>query len=111
MNKAIPPTVISELEESVLLTLKCMGHVYKIINDVDNAICCYCKSLEMVSKKLQSIQDPVDEWEKMGLRLGLAVPVPTIIFDEMKSTAGNASCKSHFQTMNKKSFVMYLSQG
>mmetsp|Transcript_26648 Transcript_26648/g.63910 ORF Transcript_26648/g.63910 Transcript_26648/m.63910 type:complete len:2683 (+) Transcript_26648:137-8185(+) len=101
MNKAKSPAVISELEDSVLLTLKCMGHVYKIINDIDNAICCYVKSLEMVNKKFQTYRDPVDEWEKMGLRLGLAVPVPTITFDEMR-TAGNTNCKTHFQMMNKK---------
>jgi len=103
MNKATSQAVISELEDSVLLTLKCMGHVYKLINDVDNAICCYAKALEMVNKTFQTYRDQSqDEWVKMGLHLDLAVPVPTVIFDEMKSITGNTSWKTHFQTMNKK---------
>ena len=79
-----------------------MGHVYKIINDFDNSICCYVKAIELVTKKYVSYLEHADEWAKMGLRLGLSVPVPTIIFDEMKASAGNASCKPHFQMMNKK---------
>ncbi|KAL9178952.1 hypothetical protein ACHAXT_011925 [Thalassiosira profunda] len=103
MNKATSPSVVSELEDSVLLTLKCLGHVYKLVDDLDNAICCYIKALEMVNAKFSSYKEPADEWTKMGLRLGMAsVPVPTVIFDEMKTTTGNASWKMHFQTMNKK---------
>lgn len=70
---------------------------------MDNAICCYVKALEMINKKFQTYRDQTaDEWDKMGLRLGLAVMVPTIIFDEMKSSAGSTNCKTHFQMMNKR---------
>mmetsp|Transcript_22415 Transcript_22415/g.48576 ORF Transcript_22415/g.48576 Transcript_22415/m.48576 type:complete len:1615 (+) Transcript_22415:1-4845(+) len=102
MNKATSPAFISELEDSVLLTLKCMGHVYKLIHDMDNAICCYVKAWEMVNKKFSAYQEYADEWSKMGLRLGLAVPVPTVIFDEMKASIDNENWKTHFQMMNKK---------
>jgi len=91
-----------ELEDSVLLTLKCMGHVYKLTGDLDNAICCYVKALEMVNQKFSTLREHADEWSKMGLRLGLAVPVPTVIFADMKSSTDTTSWKTHFQIMNKK---------
>jgi hypothetical protein len=41
-----------------------MGHVYKIINDLDNAVCCYVKALQMVNKKFSNYQEEADEWVK-----------------------------------------------
>ena len=38
-----------------------MGHVYKLINDMDNAICCNVKALEMVNKKLSTYREHADE--------------------------------------------------
>ncbi|KAL7543830.1 hypothetical protein ACHAXR_013162 [Thalassiosira sp. AJA248-18] len=102
LNQAASPAIVAELEDSVMLTLKCMGHVYKIINDMDNAICCYVKALEMLNKKFSAHREHADEWTKMGLRLGLEVPVPTVMFEEMKANTGNTSWKPHFQMMNKK---------
>ena len=68
------------------------------MNDTDNAICCYVKALEMVNTKFRSYRDPVDEFDTFGLRLGLAVPVPTIIFDDLNSK----SWTSNFQMMNRR---------
>ena len=79
-----------------------MGQVYKLLRDMDNAICCYVKALEMVNKKYQLHREPACEWTKMGLRLGVSVPVPTIILDEMRTSTDSTSWKAHFQTMNKK---------
>ena len=79
-----------------------MGQVYKLLRDMDNAICCYVKALEMVNKKFQLHREPACEWTKMGLRLGVAVPVPTIILDEMRTSTDSTNWKAHFQTMNKK---------
>ena len=79
-----------------------MGQVYKLLDDIDNAICCYVKALEMVNKKFQAYQQPACDWTRMGMRLAPQVPVPTIIFDEMRTSAGSSNWKTHFQTMNKK---------
>jgi len=38
-----------------------MGHVYKLIHDMDNAICCYVKAWEMVNKKFSAHQEYADE--------------------------------------------------
>ena len=79
-----------------------MGHVYKIINDLDNAVCCNVKALQMVNSKFSNYQNEADDFSKMGLRLSLAVPVPTVMFDDMKASSGNTSWKATFQSMNKK---------
>ena len=75
-----------------------MGRVYETMNDADNAICCYVKALEMVNTKIRRYRDTVDEFDSFGLRLGLAVPVPTIIFDDLNSK----SWISNFQMINRR---------
>jgi len=111
LNHATPSRDTSELEESVLLTLKCMGHVYKVVNDVDNAVPCYVKALEMLTKKMTACRRSVDEWTKMGLRLDLAIPVPTIIFSDMKKSETDESLwKHHFQAINKKALCHHFSE-
>ena len=101
------------LEETVLLTLKCMGNVYKVVDDVDNAICCYVKALEMLNRKYARHREHVDEWCVMGLRLDLAIPVPSIMFAEMKRTRqkqSDMSWRSHFQAINKKALCHYFAE-
>ena len=78
--------------------LKCMGNVYRTTHDENNAICCYVTALEMTNKKFLYLRDTVDVFETMGLHLGLAVPVPTIVFDEMKTIRG----VEQFQMMNQR---------
>ena len=63
-----------------------MGQVYKLLDDIDNAICCYVKSLEMVNKKFQAYQQPAGEWTKMGLRLGVAGKSELVLFHHMNSS-------------------------
>ena len=79
-----------------------MGRVYETMNDADNAICCYVKALEMVNAKFRRYRDPVDEFDTFGLRLGLAVPVPTIIFDDLRYNGDRKSWISNFQMMNRR---------
>ena len=97
-----------EIQNSILLTLKCMGHVYKVIHDIDNSVCCYVKASEMLTKKYLSHREFADEWSKMGLRLDLAVPVPTIFFTEMKKSGVDDIAKLHFQAINKKALWYVL---
>jgi tetratricopeptide (TPR) repeat protein len=102
----------SALEETVLLTLKCMGNVYKVVDDIDNAICCYMKGLEMLNRKYARYREHVDEWCIMGLRLDLAIPVPSIMFNEMKKRQrqSDMSWRSHFQAINKKALCHYFAE-
>ena len=102
----------SALEETVLLTLKCMGNVYKVVDDVDDAICCYMKALEMLNRKYARHRKSVDEWCIMGLRLDLAIPVPSIMFNEMKKRRmqSDMSWKHHFQAINKKALCHYFAE-
>ena len=102
----------SALEETALLTLKCLGNVYKVVNDIDNAICCYVKALEMLNRKYARNRDHVDEWCIMGLRLDLAIPVPSIMFNEMKKRQrqSDMSWRSHFQAINKKALCHYFAE-
>ncbi len=81
-----------------IVRLKCMGNVYRTIHDEDNSICCFVNALEMTNKKLNSVRVSLDEFHSMGLHLGLAVPIPTIVLDEMRTIGG----AGHFQTMNKR---------
>lgn len=83
-----------------------MGDVYRTISDEDNAICCYINALEMSHKKLRSSRDLEDEFEIMGLQLGLAVPVPTLVFDDVKSSGW----VTHFQMMNKRDLCHVFEQ-
>jgi hypothetical protein len=78
-----------------------MGRVYETVRDIDNAICCYVKVTELLSTKLRSHQDQVDEFDTIGLRLGLAVPVPTIILDDLDSKIG-------FQMMNRRELCHFF---
>ena len=94
-----------DLEESVLLTLKCLGHVYKQSSDYDNSIACYVKVLQIMNQRFHQLRGEADQFDLQGLRLPIAIPVPTYIFEEMKGSKespGNNSWKSHFQSMNKK---------
>ena len=102
----------SGLEETVLLTLKCMGNVYKVVDDIDDAICCYVKALEMLNRKYSRHRKPVDEWGVMGLRLDLAIPVPSIMFNEMKKSRiqTDMSWRHHFQAINKKALCHYFAE-
>lgn len=102
----------SALEETVLLTLKCMGNVYKVVDDVDDAICCYVKALEMLNRKYARHRELVDEWCIMGLRLDLAIPVPSIMFNEMKKRQiqTDMSWRHHFQAINKKALCHYFAE-
>jgi len=100
-NKVTSPSLIAELDDSILLTLKCMGRVYETVRDYDNAICCYVKVTELLSTKLRSHQDQVDAFDTIGLRLGLAVPVPTIILDDLDSKIG-------FQMMNRRDLCHFF---
>jgi len=102
----------SALEETVLLTLKCMGNVYKVVDDIDDAICCYVKALEMLNRKYARHRDSVDEWCIMGLRLDLAIPVPSIMFNEMKKRQiqTDMNWRYHFQAINKKALCHYFAE-
>ena len=44
----------------------------------------------------------------MGLRLGLAVPIPSIVFDKMNTD--DTSWKTHFQNMNKKELCLTVDE-
>eukprot|EP00804_Cyclotella_cryptica_P019567 CCRYP_014328-RC/>CCRYP_014328-RC protein AED:0.07 eAED:0.07 QI:612/1/1/1/1/0.83/6/2494/1628 len=109
--KNASPADSSDLEDSVLLTLKCMAHVYKLTDDLDNAICFYIKALVLLKTKVSRHMEPVDKWQMMGMRLDLSIPAPTIVFDEMRKDnfSGDAS-KLHFQAINKKSLCHYFSE-
>ena len=100
------------LEETVLLTLKCMGNVYKVVDDIDDAICCYVKALEMLNRKYARHRNPVDTWSIMGLRLDLAIPVPSVMFNEMKKRQlqTDMSWRHHFQAINKKALCHYFAE-
>lgn len=111
LNRNISPKEASELDDSVLLTLKCMGHVYKVTDDVDNAICCYIKGLEILTVKSTRHRESADSWSKMGLRLDLAIPPPTIIFSEMREKeVADDSWKFHFRAINKKALCHHFSE-
>ena len=111
LNNASPSRHIAELEDSVLLTLKCMGHVYKVVNDMDNAVPCYVRVLEMLTKKMITHRNAVDEWTRMGLRLTLAVPVPTVIVNDMKKNDTDEKIwRQHFQAINKKALCHQFSE-
>jgi tetratricopeptide (TPR) repeat protein len=94
----------SDIEDSVLLTLKCMAHVYKLLDDLDNAIAFYIKALLLLKSKVSRTTELADKWQIMGMRFDLAVPTPTVIFDEMRkdSFSTGEAWKRHFQTINKK---------
>lgn len=101
--KKAPAGESSDIEDSVLLTLKCMAHVYKLLDDLDNAIAFHIKALLLLKSKVSRHIDPVDKWQIMGMRFGLMIPSPTVIFDEMrKDSFSGGAWKRHFQTINKK---------
>ncbi len=68
-----------------------------MMQDTDNAICCYVKVVEMLTTKFRSYRDQADEFDAFGLR-GLAVPVPTIILDDLNSKFRTPN----FQMMNRR---------
>ena len=37
-----------------------MGQVYKLVNDLDNSICCYVKAIDMMHKKISTCLDHAD---------------------------------------------------
>lgn len=69
-----------------------------MMQDTDSAICCYVKASEMLTTKFRSYRDQADEFDAFGLRLGLAVPVPTIILDDLNSKFRTPN----FQMMNRR---------
>jgi len=88
-----------------------MAHVYKITDDLDNAICFYIKALVLLKTKVSRHMEPADKWQVMGMRLDLSIPAPTIVFDEMrKDNYSGDAWKLHFQTINKKSLCHYFSE-
>ena len=67
-------------------------------DDLDNAIAFYIKALLLLKSKLSRHIEPADEWQIMGMRNDLAVPAPTLIFDEMRHDNFSAGAwKKHFQ--------------
>jgi len=46
---------INDLEATVVLTLRCMGNVYRALQDSTNALCCYMKAIELLKTKLKRI--------------------------------------------------------
>ena len=106
--KTAPTGELSEIEDSILLTLKCLAHVYKLIDDLDKAISFYVMALMLLKSKVKRHTEQADKWQIMGMRFGIAVPPPTFIFDEMRNynssacQSNNDSWKKHFQAINKK---------
>ncbi len=68
-----------------------------MMQETDNAICCYVKALEMLNTKFRSHREQVDEFDAFGTK-GLAVPVPTLILDGLNSKFRTPN----FQMMNRR---------
>jgi tetratricopeptide (TPR) repeat protein len=97
-----------DLEASVILTLKCMGNVYRALKDRTNSIGCLMKAIQLLKDKLKrrttdtSIGLYQSEDGDLGFGKGMTGPFPTlpapmVMLDEIK-------CKDEHSSFQMKSF-------
>jgi len=87
---------IDDLEATVVLTLRCMGNVYRALNDATHALSCYMKAIELLKSKLKRLatelsfgiyQDSSDCELGFGKGIGskaMDLPIPGSHVDEMQ---------------------------
>jgi hypothetical protein len=87
---------LAELESSIVLTLRCMGNLYRQLYDPTNAIGCHLKAIELLKEKLKrmatetsiALYQGTDGDLGFGKGTGettLTLPLPKIILEEMRS--------------------------
>lgn len=86
---------INDLEASVVLTLRCMGNVYRVLKDATNAIGCYIKAIDLLKEKLKrrATESSFGIYQESGSELGFGkgkgckpidLPVPGSNVDEIQ---------------------------
>ena len=91
---------LADLEESVVLTLRCMANVYRVLKDSTNSIGCLMKAIELLKENLgrRTTQSSVGLYQSADGDLGfgkgmtglfLTLPMPRVILEEMKSGLDN----------------------
>ncbi len=101
-NTLSSPTLeLVDIEASVVLTLRCMGNVYRALKDATNSIGCLMKAVEILKDKLKRrISDSsIGVYQSLDGDIGfgkgmvgpfLTLPMPNIILDELKRNEKNA---------------------
>jgi len=96
LHQSTAPVGINDLEATVVLTLRCMGNVYRALKDATNALCCYMKAIELLKTKLKRLatessfgiyQDSSDCEIGFGKGIGskpIDLPIPGNNMDEMQ---------------------------
>lgn len=100
-----------DLEASVILTLRCMGNVYRALKDATNAIGCLMKAIELLKDKLKrgmtrtksGLYQSADGDLGFGKGMMKGLPMPKIILDELRGDENITNIHmTHSQNLRKQ---------
>ena len=83
---------INDLEITVVLTLKCMGNVYRTVNEPGSALECYLSAIDTLDRNMARFGSMAPGLGHMHLVDGItsSIPLPEFILDEMRSVEKSA---------------------
>ena len=78
---------INNLEITVILTLKCMGNVYRAVNEPGSALECYLSAIDTLDRNMVRFGSVAPGLGHMHLVDGItsSIPLPEFVLDEMRS--------------------------
>ena len=83
---------INDLEITVILTLKCMGNVYRAVNEPGSALECYLSAIDTLDRNMVRFGSVAPGLGHMHLVDGItsSIPLPEFVLDEMRSVEKSA---------------------
>ena len=83
---------INDLEITVILTLKCMGNVYRAVNEPGSALECYLSAIDTLDRNMARFGSVAPGLDHMHLVDGItsSIPLPEFVLDEMRSVEKSA---------------------